>query len=450
MDIKKLCERVLTERRYADAADVIVYTPSEELLLRVTEAEERPMVVFLRALNLATNRDRWPQSMPQYGRTTWEVVQEFIDACAANLHPSLSTRATVRCHSVKEAMIHVTSLGLVSLVLPGDEIVAVAPAGKGKVRIGTNAASGWRDGEDAILLRDLRSWLSTLFERAAAAKAKPAAPNGAALAWLRERAEKGVFEISTEGQTVPLQARGLLDLHDWRYLHPDGSIVQRARAIAAASGNPAQQQAVSNVDPETISRFDIRRLTRPGQTSVTVDVTQNFGWYRGMFADPDSCWWNEYNQSRSLLYHMDGFAIRLWDSRGNGAGRVWACPTAKGGVALFNAYGPWNIHGVAALVEHATGEPFRDIEDMDCPHSMFINRSTHYVFGENEYDGTVTLRLPPGMTGENAATAWKRRKLRWEEKKCRIRSAQRLWYDSYIGPDEYMRMNPLCKRGETI
>ena len=344
-----------------------------------------------------------------YSVVSWEEAQETVEDFVASAGGAVSPTSTavhIQWAGISAAMAAVAEFGMV-YIQNGDVGVETTYAGKGKVRLWSYGIADAVAPKEAIHLRDLRSWLSERFPEPSTVPWERQAPRANSIAeWLAEHAEQGVFEVDTRDQEVPLYLRAGHSLADWRF-------AEGRKVLDASSLGPA----------------DLAKMARNvgGQEcrALRIDVTQNFGWTRGMFGDRSSCWWNEYNMARSLLYHAGGFAVRLWNSE-HGVGRIWACPTQDGGVVLFNAYGPWISEGAAALLEHATGIPLWPTT-VTVTDSMYINPTTAFVGDVQQAQGRTDLR-----TIQHVPLAWTSNTNNWEP--------------GDPVTEETLRRPPLCER----
>ena len=327
-----------------------------------------------------------------YSVVSWEEAQETVEDFVASAGGAVSPTSTavhIQWAGISAAMAAVAEFGMV-YIQNGDVGVETTYAGKGKVRLWSYGIADAVAPKEAIHLRDLRSWLSERFPEPSTVPWERQAPRANSIAeWLAEHAEQGVFEVDTRDQEVPLYLRAGHSLADWRF-------AEGRKVLDASSLGPA----------------DLAKMARNvgGQEcrALRIDVTQNFGWTRGMFGDAGSCWWGRHNASRSLLYHAGGFAVRLWNSE-HGVGRIWACPTQDGGVVLFNAYGPWTSEGAAALLEHVTGIPLWPTTAVTGSWEVYINPTTAFV-GDVQQAQEYTALVPMPC----APLAWTRNTSDWE------------------------------------
>lgn len=262
-----------------------------------------------------------------------------------------------------------------------------------------------------LTLRELRAWLGRMEKIAAKTQQRPVTP---VLEWLTANAEEGIMEVDISGQEVPLSVRTSGVETDWRYVVNDEHIDERVQRELATAGDTIGKQLFSSGSNwrAKCNLISVARYTGH-ESSVFIDVTQEFGWVRGMFGDPNSCWWEGYNEARSIMYHGGGFAVRLWgDASGkDGRGRFWVAPTGNGDeVVIFNAYGhEWDLHQGAALLEHITGQPLAKCEVVDEPAQMYINDSTHYRFGSEpfeQYDEVSVSKTMQRLNYRNRGLVW--------------------------------------------
>lgn len=265
---------------------------------------------------------------------------------------------------------------------------------------------------NSMSLREFRAWLGSIEARVQAAKQEQEEVQGTpVMDWLASVCDTGTIVIDVSQQVVPTSVRNIsVSLSDWRYKTTEGDIDTRGQRELATAGDGigkaifnsnANERAMHNLAP-------VARSTGGQEDKLLIDVTRNFGWMRGMFGEGTSCWWNEYNDSRSILYHGGGYAVRLWDGEDNGNGRFWVAPTGNGNeCVIFNAYGTWNLHQAAALLEHITGTPFRKCEIADCPSGMFINDSTHYAFDAASEDNEISIaKTMPSLYSSRKEPVW--------------------------------------------
>lgn len=198
-------------------------------------------------------------------------------------------------------------------------------------------------------LRELRGWLQT---EVSVATASTRPTEGRTLAeWLGGKVETGVFAIDMRNQEVPQRHRSSeLELVDnWLYVS-DGEPIKQRVTRAYPDVNNRQQDRISYALREALRH-------RIGYDEVLMDVTHNFRWSRGTFGDPNSCYWTSEVNSRNMLTDAQAFAIRFWagdEDEYRGVGRCWAIQQGNA-IAIFNAYGRFQLHEIAAILEHATG-----------------------------------------------------------------------------------------------
>ena len=346
---------------------------------------------------------------------SWAEAQEIINGAATATGGAMphSSAVLIKYRGIKETMDKVALYGFVSIHLPDAGHFSIVYAGPKKARVYVH--DPLREVSNGVMnFRDLRSLLSEVAPAWPTDPWERQAPRANSIAeWLAEHAEQGVFEVDARDQEVPLHLREDLALADWRFC--EGRKFLSARSL----GPTDLAKMARNVDGKECS-------------TLLVDITQNFGWTRGVFGDGDSCWWTTYNTSRSTLYHAGGFAIRLWNSDGYGVGRIWACPTQDGGVLLFNAYGRWMAAGAAALLEHATGIPLWPTEMRDgkeTEYGMYINPTMAFVGDvQQASELSVPVRVP-----DNAPLAWRSNSASWED-------------DDWPPNNDHLSREPLCDR----
>ena len=199
-------------------------------------------------------------------------------------------------------------------------------------------------------LRELRMWLS---KNVPATLPSERAIVGKNLAeWLDGKCEQGAFVIDMTDQEVPLRHRyaTLSEIDNWRYVSDGEPLKQRAARLLKADTLGAKED-LSNMLSKALR-------DRIGYSQVVMDVTKNFAWERGSFGDPSSCYWTSEVNARNMLASIGAYAIRFWSSNDayrDGVGRCWAVKVNGNAIAIFNAYGRFQLHEIAAILEHATG-----------------------------------------------------------------------------------------------
>lgn len=104
---------------------------------------------------------------------------------------------------------------------------------------------------------------------------------------------------------------------------------------------------------------NIARPTVETVSSTMMDFDRKLNWIPGQFNDPDSCYWGEHNDARSMLRKHRSAAVRYWEKLGfndlngqarkhldgigwiGGVGRAWLIEDEvlpPGSILLFNLY----------------------------------------------------------------------------------------------------------------
>lgn len=221
-------------------------------------------------------------------------------------------------------------------------------------------------------LRDLRGWLNGNVSYVS----KSTRPKlGKTLGeWLAGVCDTGITEVNMREQEVPMYLRNS-DIEEipgfpgWKYDTPDGNLRQNIGRAASLSDK--------KVDYNFDRQIDTMLSSRIGRRTVRLDVTRKLAWRRGDYGDERSCFWTSATRSRNMLQHAGAYAIRFYDTDGAGAGRCWALPRGDA-VAIFNAYGRYQLHEIAAILEHATGHEARRIQYNYA--NIYINNNTVYGF----------------------------------------------------------------------
>lgn len=297
---------------------------------------------------------------------------------------------------------------------------------------------------EAMPLREFRAWLATLEARGNKRK-EEATAGTPVLDWLASICDTGIIEINVGQQEVPLAARTVMaELSDWRYKTSDGGISTRGQRELSTAGDNIGKTLFNN-DSNRRSMFNLANVassTGGPADAVLIDVTRNFGWVRGMFRESTtSCWWNEYNDSRSILYHGGGYAVRLWSGANDGEGRFWVAPTGNGKeCVIFNAYGTWDLHQAAALLEHVTGTPLVPCGIRDCPNGMYINDSIHYAFNTDiKRGGEVSIaKTMRSLYDSRGSLVWRIDMRGWSDAWLRDGISYEDYYTPPFGGKEYL------------
>lgn len=288
----------------------------------------------------------------------------------------------IECHGspVSEIMAAVTRYGHVSITRKDSTEPATISCINGKSGVIADVQYGFLD--DFLQLRQLRGWLAnnaTYVARSTRPKLR-----GTLGEWLDEKAENGIFDIDMTDQEVPVYLRNS-DLEDapnfpgWRYYTPDGELRGAIERGYAMAGKKLDSYAGGAIERMVYSRIT---TTQP----VRMDVTRTLAWTRGSYGDERSCFWTSATNSRNMLQNAGAFALRFYNERGRGVGRCWALPRGNA-IAIFNAYGRYQLHEIAAILEHATGHEARSLR-YDYA-NIYINNETSFGFNYP----SVTARL---------------------------------------------------------
>ena len=200
-------------------------------------------------------------------------------------------------------------------------------------------------------LRELRMWLSKNVRTTIPSERAVVGKNLAE--WLDGKCEQGAFAIDMTDQEVPLRHRytTLSAIDDWRYVSDEEEPLKQRATRLLKDNTLGAREDLSNMLSKALR-------DRIGYSQVVMDVTKNFAWSRGSFGDPSSCYWTSEVNSRNMLASIGAYAIRFWsgnDAYREGVGRCWAVKVNGNAVAIFNAYGRFQLHEIAAILEHATG-----------------------------------------------------------------------------------------------
>ena len=345
-----------------------------------------------------------------------KAFSKWMDEELGGIEPMYNSAAIEKYRGLDETMRSLAKYSLVRTRLPLWKETTLSLV-SGNVRVLPNEFTV--DEPIVMNMREFRRWLAKLSEEDAAIRIEPDVVKQPVLEWLEEKCDTGVFSVAIDGQKVPARERTVNGISDWRYYDSEGKhINDRVKLLFS---DDKFKQAVFLSGNNKRAWYDLTRIDQEGDGELLIDVTREFGWIRGMFGDDGSCYWNEYNISRTYIYSAGGYAIRLWSRDGTGLGRAWIVPTGEGaGAFCFNAYGSWNLHRVAALLEFVTGESLAPAEVQKKPDRLYVNGNSGYAFGNSpQEENTVYVNL---RWKSDQRLLWDRNPVDWEDYQCTLRN----------------------------
>lgn len=207
------------------------------------------------------------------------------------------------------------------------------------------------------------------------------------------------------------------------YEPPDGwALVTDSGKLAKRIRNDLFKQYGVRLGDSTVSELGNKiRQYSSGEGKYYVDITRTFGWRRGDFNDPDSCYFTTNCGAMDMIAEGEGIALRFWDdkSRRNssegigeyesrkmyGAGRAWALPTKSGHWTVFNCY-----HDNLSLFEAASilaqiaseevGKPYL-VSEVECANHgdvggrLYINqgKGMYLHWADEDAPGRVNYKI---------------------------------------------------------
>lgn len=240
----------------------------------------------------------------------------------------------------------------------------------GKSGVVSNAA--WGVLVEFKTLRELRGWLGgNVSYVAKSTRSKLCNTLGE---WLASIADTEILHVNMRDQEVPMYLRSsdveeMPGFPGWKYDSEDGGLKQNIERIASLSEKRLEYGFNRQLGAMLSSRI--------GRRTVRLDATRKLAWVRGAFGDERSCFWTSATKSRNMLQDAGCYALRFYDLDGTGVGRCWALPRGDA-IAIFNAYGRYQLHEIAAILEHLTGHEARRISYSYA--NIYINNETVYGF----------------------------------------------------------------------
>lgn len=139
------------------------------------------------------------------------------------------------------------------------------------------------------------------------------------------------------------------------------------------------------------------KLDTPDVNTTVWDITTNFDWRAGAFADGGSCYWSDRHRAKDYIVDNGGAAIRFFrDEKGEGIGRAWLVPykLPDGSEAwtVFNGYGA-STQSLARFFATSFNKFYKKVRitvDGQVTGVVFINADGYgYIVGDIDKVGNI-------------------------------------------------------------
>jgi hypothetical protein len=164
------------------------------------------------------------------------------------------------------------------------------------------------------------------------------------------------------------------------------------------------------IPPQVLSQVGCIARDHSNPVDVIIDITRYLNQGSAKFANPGSCWWGGYSESRCALKTNGGFGLRAFID-GDVRGRAWVMPLRQRNRQLvptfntltpsafvtFNGYGTLAGYAAPRIMGHLAGWTYRKIGFSCSP--MYVNGGTGYLVAPESLtaryaDRDLSLEVP--------------------------------------------------------